>query len=434
MGKTTYCQKLAYDWATSREHWDKSFPMIALLLLLRCHDIKSNLWQAIDEQLLPDDIDEEWKRNLFKFIRENQSSVLFVLDGLDEADYGKIDMFINLAQSKELPECLFVFTSRHESGMEIRCYCDNLWEIVGFTEEDAEDFIFKYFRNMEHLAERLLEEIRSRSDLRQRTSNPLNTALWCILCEDFKEAFPESRTQLYIEIVKYVLRRYEEKKGFSSNNEDLIEVCEEELRSLGRIALQFLLKGELYIEDSKTNANDLNAVKKFGLNGLRASFKKVRRIIKLAFCLIEECGKCNKSLQSQVLHEFGAHLKLEFCTLEMIPRLDFFLEGPSCNTFLTGLDLIPIFRNFQFGGLVISDKGIALLSQALSVITTLTHLNLGNNLTVDSGAASLSQALTVNTLTYLNLGNNDIDDSGAAYLSEALSVNTTLAHLDLDNN
>ena len=97
MGKTTSCQKRAYDWATSREHWDKSFPMIALLLLLRCHDIKSNLWQVIDEQLLPDDIDEEWKRNLFKFIRENQSSVLFVLDGLDEADYGKIDMFINLA-------------------------------------------------------------------------------------------------------------------------------------------------------------------------------------------------------------------------------------------------------------------------------------------------------------------------------------------------
>ena len=171
------------------------------------------------------------------FVRISPAFNLFVLDGLDKADYSKIDMFINLAQSKELPECLFVFTSRHESGMEIRCYCDNLWEIVGFTEEDAEDFIFKYFRNMEHLAERLLEEIRSRSDLRRLTSNPLNTALLRILCEDFKEAFPESRTQLYIEIVKCVLRRYEKKKRFSNNNEDLIEVCEEELRSLGRIAL-----------------------------------------------------------------------------------------------------------------------------------------------------------------------------------------------------
>ena len=101
--------------------------MIALLLLLRCHDIKSNLWQAIDDQLLPDDIDEECKKNLFKFIRKNQSRVLFVLDGLDEADHNEIDMFINLAQSKGLHKCLFVFTSRHESGMKMRPYCDNLW-------------------------------------------------------------------------------------------------------------------------------------------------------------------------------------------------------------------------------------------------------------------------------------------------------------------
>lgn len=417
MGKTTYCQKLAYDWATSREHWDKSFPMIALLLLLRCHEIKSDLWQAIDEQLLPDDIDEECKGNLFKFIRENQSSVLFVLDGLDEADHGAIDMFIKLAQGKELNKCLFVFTSRHESGMKMRRYCDNLWEIVGFTQEDAKHFIYKYFRNMEHLAERLFKEIRSRSDLRQLMSNPLNTALLCILCEDFKEAFPKSKTQLYIEIVKCVLRRYEEKEGSSRNNEDLIEVYEEKLRSLGHIALQSLLKGELYIEESKVNANNINAVKKFGflsvqsgsrkrdpcfrysflhksfqeffagfhlalkivreedeaeikildkrflgelhqvflyicgvvamqseetarrllrkltthVNMLSAASQEVRRNIELAFCLVDECGKCEKSLQSQLLHDFGAHLQLK--ALRMIPQSFFFLESLKSNTF-----------------------------------------------------------------------------------------------------
>ena len=182
---------------------------------------------------------------------------MFILDGLDEADHVKIDMFINLAQSKELPKCLFVFTSRHESGMKMRRYCDNLWEIVGFTEEDAEHFIYKYFRNMEYLANRLRL-------IDQLISNPLNTVLLCILCEDSEEAFPESRTQLYIEIVKCVLRRYEEKKGFSSDNEDLIEVYEEELRSLGCIALQSLLKGELYIEESKVNGSNFNALKKFG--------------------------------------------------------------------------------------------------------------------------------------------------------------------------
>ncbi|XP_066020593.1 protein NLRC5-like isoform X2 [Pocillopora verrucosa] len=529
MGKTTYCQKLAYDWATSREHWDKSFPMIALLLLLRCHEIKSNLWQAIDEQLLPDDIDEESKQNLFKFIRENQSRVLFVFDGLDEADLGKIDLFISLTQRKVLPKCLFVFTSRHESGMKMRRYCDNLWEIVGFTQEDAEHFIYKYFRNMEHLAERLFKEIRSRSYLRQLTSNPLNTALLCILCEDFKEAFPESRTQLYIEIVKCVLRRYEEKEGFSRNNEDLIEVYEEKLRSLGRIALQSLLKGELYIEESKVNANNINAVKKFGflsvqsgsrkrdpcfrysflhksfqeffagfhlalkivreedeaeitildkrflgelhqvflyicgvvamqseetarrllrkltthVNMLSAASHGVTRNIELAFCLIEECEKCKKSLQSQLLHEFGAHLQLKACTLRMIPRFDFFFESLKSNTFLTYLELrSPTSREVVNDPDTISSVhltwvsiGVASLSQALLVNNTLTHLNLKCAMVRDSGVDSLSEALSVNTaLTHLYLNRNMIGASGASFLSRALSVNTTLAHLNLGRN
>ena len=41
MGKTTYCRKLAYDWATKQEEWDESFPEMEVLLLLKCHDIKS---------------------------------------------------------------------------------------------------------------------------------------------------------------------------------------------------------------------------------------------------------------------------------------------------------------------------------------------------------------------------------------------------------
>ena len=523
IGKTIYCQKLAYYWATSRNNWDESFPMIALVLLLRCYDIKSNLWEAIDEQLLPDDIDEECKENLFKFIRENQSRVLFILDGLDEAvDHGAIDVFINLAQSKELSECFFVFTSRHESGMKMRHYCDNLWEIVGFTLEDTKHFFNKYFGNRKNLAKRLCEEIsHSKPDLRQLISNPLNTALLCILYEDSIKALPESRSQLYIEIVKCVLRRYEEKEGISGNNEDIIEVYEEELRSLGRIALQSLLKGELYIEESNENANNFESVNKFGflsiqsesskrkpcfrygflhksfqeffagfhlaLSFLReedkaeikitdqrflyelhqvflyicgvvamqseenaksllrkitvcihmsgANFKEVVRNMKLAFCLIEECGKCKKNLQSQLLHEFGACLQLQACTLRMIPRLDFFLESLSFNIFLTDLDLHLSCLRTMFSRAKIDNKEIALLSQALSVNIKLTHLNLSGNKVGAPGAASLSGALFANTtLTDLNLSGNEIGAAGAASLSGPLLANKTLTDLNLSGN
>ena len=523
IGKTTYCQKLAYYWVTSRKDWNEPFPKIALVLLLRCHDIKSNLWEAIDEQLLPDDIDEECKGNLFKFIRESQFRVLFILDGLDEAaDHGAIDVFISHAQSTEFSKCFFVFTSGHESGMKMRHYCDNLWEIVRFTIEDTKHFINKYFGNRKNLAKRLCEEIsHSSSDLRQLMSNPLNTALLCILWENSITAFPESRSQLYIEIVKCVLRRYEEKEGISGNNEDIIEVYKEELRNLGRIALQSLLKGELYIKENRDKADDFKSVNKFGFLSIQsesserktyfrygflhksfqeffagfhlalsyireedeakikitdqkflyelhqvflyvcgvvamqseenakrllgkitvcvdmseANFKEVVGNMKLAFCLIEECGKCKESLQSQLLREFGVRLPLQACTLGMITRLDFFLKSLSFNVSLTDLDLHLSSLRTMFSRAKIDNKEIDQLSQALSVNTELTHLNLSGNEIGEYGAQLLSKALSVNTkLTHLNLSGNQIGKSGAQLLSNALSVNTELTHLNLSGN
>ena len=523
IGKTTYCQKLAYYWVTSRKDWNEPFPKIALVLLLRCHDIKSNLWEAIDEQLLPDDIDNEGKKNLFEFIRESQFRVLFILDGLDEAaDHGAIDVFISLAQSTEFSKCFFVFTSGHESGMEMRHYCDNLWEIVRFTIEDTKHFINKYFGNRKNLAKKLCEEISHlSSDLRQLISNPLNTALLCILRENSITAFPESRSQLYIEIVKCVLSRYEEKEGISGNNENVIEVYIEDLRNLGRIALHSLLNGTLYIEGGDEIASNLNSANKFGflpiqsessgrnpffrygflhksfqeffagfhlaLSYLReedeveieitdqsflyelhqvflyvcgvvamqseenarrilgkitvcvdmskANFKEVVGNMKLAFCLIEECGKCKESLQSQLLHEFGVRLPLQACTLGMITRLDFFLKSLPFNVSLTDLDLHLSSSRTMFSRAKIDNKEIGQLSQALSVNTKLTHLNLSRNEIDESGALLLSEALFKNTtLTHLNLDDNLVGADGVTSLSIALAFNTTLTYLNLDGN
>ena len=97
-------------------------------------------------------------------------------------------------------------------------------------------------------------------------SNPLNTTLLCILCEDFNGSFPTSRTQLYIEIVLCVLRRYEEKNKLSSANDDLIKVYEKELLHLGHMALKSLCKGELYIEERKLDCSStvLSLLTKFG--------------------------------------------------------------------------------------------------------------------------------------------------------------------------
>ena len=310
MGKTTYCQKLAYDWATKKDEWDPSFPEIEVLLLLKCNEIQSNIWEAIDDQILPEEMEDQAKECFFKFIRENQSKVLLVLDGLDEVDPSNLKLLSSLIQGKDLSGCYIVVTSRHEAGSKVRRYCDTLWEIEGFTKKDAESFILKYFKNInkEHLAWKLIKRIwpwyhfhflfESQQDreltiwhvsprserqqdreLSELTKNPLNTALLCVICEDFEGVFPTSRTELYTEIVLCVLRRYEQKQGLSRKNEDLMTVYKKELIDLGRMALESLLKGEFCFESD----GGLIVLSKFGFLSLQAGGSKRKVVVRYAF-------------------------------------------------------------------------------------------------------------------------------------------------------
>ena len=63
IGKTSYCQKLAYDWATRQgREWHESFPRVEVLLLLRCREIESScIWEAIEDQILPEGSEPEVK-------------------------------------------------------------------------------------------------------------------------------------------------------------------------------------------------------------------------------------------------------------------------------------------------------------------------------------------------------------------------------------
>ena len=248
IGKTTYCQKLAYDWATRHgREWHESFPRVEVLLLLRCRDIEANcIWKAID-QILCEGIEPEVRETFIQFLQENPSKVLLVLDGLDEADPEKLKLLRKLIQGKLLPGCFVVLTSRHEAGSNIVPHTDTLLEILGFTTTDADCFIRRYFQQSDnqHLAATLIAKLES-YNLYELTRNPLNTLLLCVIFEDLNGVLPKSRTKLYIEMVLFVLRRYENKNGFSSSNKDLLLVYKRELMILGRMALDSLRKGELY--------------------------------------------------------------------------------------------------------------------------------------------------------------------------------------------
>ena len=276
IGKTTYCQKLAYDWATRQGcEWDESFPRVKVLLLLRCREIESScIWKAIEDQVLPEGIEPEVKVKFFQFLKENPCKVLLVPDGLDEADPEKLKLFRKLIERELLPGCYIVLTSRHEAGSNIRPYTDTLLEIVGFTTTDTKCFITRYFQQSanQHFAWTLIAKLGS-ENLYELTRNPLNTLLFCVIFEDFNGVLPNNTTKLYVEMVLFVLRRYENKNGLSSSGKDLLLVYKKELMILGRMALDSLRKGELYFEDHQGDFKQ-SLLPKFGFVSIQAGGSK----------------------------------------------------------------------------------------------------------------------------------------------------------------
>ena len=167
IGKTTFCLKLAYDWAHGKIPAECSFPKFELMLLLKCRDIHKDIMETISEQLLPEDTEEKTKEGLFDFIKDihNQEKTLIVLDGLDELPQGSEQFVDKLLQRRILSFCYVLATSRQERGIDVRRkYCfDILLEIKGFTESDAFEYIRKHFKNVDPLhspkGESLIKEI-----------------------------------------------------------------------------------------------------------------------------------------------------------------------------------------------------------------------------------------------------------------------------------
>ena len=281
MGKTTYCHKIAYNWA-KKQKGDESFPDVTFVLLLKCRDINCDLWEALEDQLLPREVNEEEKERFFTFIRNHQSKVLLVLDGLDELPRDQLSSYTDLIQGRVLPESYIVVTARHEIGVKVRECCHTLLEVEGFTETDAKEFILKYFKEKD-LAKKLLDKLDTDVDLQDLTRNPLNTALLCLLCEDFRGKFPESTTLLYLEIVQCVLRRYRLKMKLPETNQDLLVLYRVDLKQLGRIAMEGLRNDTMYFDESEFEGFSSDVKSGFGFLSVEAGRSKRRPSRSYAF-------------------------------------------------------------------------------------------------------------------------------------------------------
>ena len=287
IGKTTFCLKIAYDWASGKIPKHHSFPEFQIVLLLKCRDIGGDVLEAINEQLLPEN--EEIRKELIGYIKDfhYHGKVLLILDGLDELPEKFKCNVDELLSKKSLPFCYVLATSRQERGIEVRQKVDFdvLLQIKGFTDADAFEYIRKHFNHLgrEHLSkgERLIKAIQENSFLHALPNNPLNLLLLCVVFEDFEGELPSRRTELYHIIIRCLLRRFCGKHGWEVPKDEkaLEKQFEENLLVLGELAWACLLEdrhsfreGEL--ERFERRYKDLVA-RKLGLVFKEASLKRI---------------------------------------------------------------------------------------------------------------------------------------------------------------
>ena len=250
IGKTTFCLKLAYDWANQSSS-AASFPEFELVLLLKCRDIDGDLTEAITEQLLPNDISKDIRKTFFHFLNDihNQERILVILDGLDELPEKSrhhVDLFL---RRRILSFCYVLTTTRQEKGIEARKQFafDISLKIEGFTEGDSFEYIRRHFKNVgpgqSSKAEKLIEEIKENQLLRDLQKNPLHLLLLCVVYQDHEGKLPSSRTDLYQVIVVCLLRRYCARHNVKASKEDmdLEKQFKRDIHCLGELAWNCLL-------------------------------------------------------------------------------------------------------------------------------------------------------------------------------------------------
>ena len=291
IGKTTFCLKLAHDWANGA--MPRNFPSFKLVFLLKCRDMEEDIVEdvveEIFEQLLPEDLKRKTKEALVNFLEDsdNQKQILIILDGLDELPEKSGDRVNKVLDRKKLSFCYVLATTRQEKGISTReqFKFDLCLAIEGFTEDHSFEYIRKHFRNIgaEHSSkgERLIQEVKRNPLLGHLQRNPLNLLLLCVVYEDHDGGLPSSSTDLYQTIVRCLLKRYCSKENLkaSEKDEDLDKRFERNIVVLGELAWKCLLNDRLsFYEDELEElerSNENSVARRLGLVYKEESLKRL---------------------------------------------------------------------------------------------------------------------------------------------------------------
>ena len=124
--------------------------------------------------------------------------VYFVFDGLDEYEPAKQvgNLLCDIIRATKLPNAKVFMTSRPAGSIRFRNVAQENIEIIGFLEEQIEQYINDYYEDCPHKAASLIAFLKNHPNISRMCYLPLHLAMIVFLYES-KVKLPETETEMY---------------------------------------------------------------------------------------------------------------------------------------------------------------------------------------------------------------------------------------------
>ena len=143
MGKTTFCKKIAWDWA-KKLFTTFSIVFFVFLKLVKPGDAVENIIVQQNPFIRGLSITEKRLKGILDTFG---NKCLIILDGLDEHALGTNKDVLKIIRGERCLNCNIIVTSRPHSTSIIQQYFPTIVRVDGFTIEKAEQFVSKILRD-----------------------------------------------------------------------------------------------------------------------------------------------------------------------------------------------------------------------------------------------------------------------------------------------
>ena len=312
IGKTLFCQKLVRDWADDELFQSEFHFKFVYLLTFRQLNLLENeqlsLQQLLNRSTVLDDssnIDD----SLFEHVVNHPEEVLIIIDGYDEysqQDYitGESEkryentskekmpvaaLCTKLIKRKLLRDSVVMITSRpDESDKMGGIHFDRYVEIAGFSSEQVQEFIKKYFKENNTMKNAVLDHVMKNENLVSFGHVPMLCFLMCFCMEyalktsKSSDDLPVSTTDIYSEAVNIFELKHNAASEYRTKEIpekfNASHLVENTLDKLSELAAELLLQKKPIFEEremkGKFHEEEIVNLKESGLLHCGPPFRK----------------------------------------------------------------------------------------------------------------------------------------------------------------